>query len=271
MLAFHTEEPSLRGRDVHSSEILGRLGNPGNCFPDLSVVAALYLVRAVKVPLAWADSGRKALQIERKNGCFSGEFHCNAFVFIPADPCAQFFHTLLCIRQFHCNQSHIVSEGWSGLGFMPQGNILIRTRHHGKSRQLNMHGTTLQIYRLPFKLLHGILGRDPGAAGAAPARSACDSHLHPQRICKTHCIAISLLPTVGEIRPLERRRLRHIHSACVELMESGYADRIHPFEILPNTFQRHFSVHPVPPDERSGSPLGLLETCNERICRRRGH
>ena len=180
---------------------------------------------------------------------------------------AEFFHTLVCIRQFHCDQGDVIAEGRRGLGLMPERNVQIWPCYKTQFRQFQMKLASLHIHDLPFKFLHGILGRNPGASGTAPAGGAGDSHLHAQRIRKPHCISVGLLPAVGKIRPLERRRLRHVDAAGIELVESGYAHGIHPFKVFLYAFRRHFSIHPVPPYVRPRSALGLLETGNQRINR----
>ena len=125
ILALHTEKPGLGGRDVHCREILRRLGYLRYRLPGLAVVAALDFVGAIKVSLARTNSRRKAPQGEREYVCLFGKFHCNALVAVPAELGAEFFHALVCIRQFHCDKGDVIAEGRSGFGLMPERDVQI--------------------------------------------------------------------------------------------------------------------------------------------------
>ena len=259
ILALHTEKPGLGGRDVHCREILRRLGYLRNRLPGLAVVAALDFVGAIKVSLAGTDSRRKAPQGEREYVCLFGKFHCNALVAVPAELGAEFFHALFRIRQFHCDKGDVIAEGRSGFGLMPERDVQIWPCYKAQFRQFQMNLASLHIHDLPFKFLHGILGRNPGTSGTTPAWGAGYSHLHAQRISEPHCISVGLLPAVGKIRPLERRRLRHVDATGVELVESGYAHGIHPLQVLLDTIQGHLTIHPVPPHIWPRRPRRVLE------------
>ena len=128
-----------------------------------------------------------------------------------------------------------------------------------------MHLTTLHFQSLPFQLLHRILRTHPGAACAAPAGSRCDCHLQPQRISLLHRITECLLPGFGEIRALERRRLGHIHSPGIELVETGDAHGIHPFKVFLDAVKAHLAIHPVPPNVGPGGFGRILELLNQFV------
>jgi hypothetical protein len=51
----------------------------------------------------------------------------------------------------------------------------------------------------------------------------------------------------------------------VEVLESGYTDAMHPFEIELDSFFADVAIHPVPPDQRTGALWRVNEAVEQRV------
>ena len=268
----------LGGRDVHGDVSQRRLPDAADGFPVFPVLAALKLGIGIDVPFPGPISAGVPLGREGADLAGTRETHGDA-VGIAGDPAPHLFHAHIGVGKPHGHHGHIVAVV---LHFHAMRRVVrqvpVLPRYLAEFGKDLVDIPALHVHGLPLQFFHGIFGRYPRTARAAPSRSAGHGGLQAQGIGQGNGIAVGLFPTFGQIRPLEGGRLGHIDPSGVKLMETGDPHAVHPQEVFPNAFQAHFPIHPMPPHIRPGGAGGVLKrldqavrsTCRGSRCKKQG-
>ena len=152
----------------------------------------------------------------------------------------------------HCNVRIVVGQG---IGTRMAQNAADRRRdglegagdagRRGQDRRDRF--AALNIRCAPDQLLHGVLGLHPGTAGFAPARRRGYGQLQPKLVSQFRRMFEGRLP-FG--RHIGEALLHHLGrcEAGVEIVQTAYADPLHPRQVKVDPLLSHIAVHPVPPD-----------------------
>src|ERR1044071_1977625 len=114
----------------------------------------------------------------------------------------------------------------------------------------------------PDKLLHRLLGLDPGAAGLAPTGGAEDGHLQPQTVGLGRRVADGREPLR---RPEDDLLFDALPPARVHVgqLETGNPDPLHPLKVFGDAFEGDVAARPVPPSPRPRRLRRVGETAFE--------
>ena len=155
--------------------------------------------------------------------------------------------------------------GAGGLIPPPEWEVLERPGDGGRARKHSVEGLAARDGRLaPDIFLHTLGGRDPGAAGFAPAGRAGDGDLEAELVGKRGGVLEGILPLRRHVDEALVDDLRRIEGG-VEDLDAAEADAMHPFEVEAYTLLGDVAVHPVPPDARAGTRRGRLKAAAQRI------
>ena len=270
LFSRNPEITGLGGRDVHGDISQGRLPDTADAFPRFPVLAALKLGIGIDIPFPGPISADVTLDREGTDLAGTRKAHGNAIGsaghFGP-----RFFHAHIPFRQPHGHNGHVVPiVPYLHAMRRRVGQIPVRAGSLAELRKKQVDGASLHVHGLPFQLFHGVFGRYPRASRAAPSRRAGHGGLQAQGIGQGDGIAVGLFPTLGQVGPLEGRRLGHIHPAGIKLVKTGDAHAVHPQEVFPDAFQAHLPIHPMPPHigpRGTGRVLKRLDQAVRNICR----
>src|SRR5581483_6403297 len=117
----------------------------------------------------------------------------------------------------------------------------------------------------PDIFLHTVGRGHQGATNFAPTGRAGNRHLHPELVPELNGVFERVLPFWRHVRETSIHYFRSVEGR-IEILETGNADAVHPFEIELDAFFGDVAVHPVPPDTWPRGLGGILKAALQVNC-----